>query len=159
MVIIYLYAFDLGMSSPGMTIFDLKTHEPIMITSIKTNDKETHGQRLFAIKMHFAKSIKKYPPSEIAIERGFSQHNTSTQVTFRVHGVVNEMFKSIPQFYYPPTTVKKSILTGNATKEAIRKEIEKKYPDIKFKNEDESDSFAVGLCHLIKKHEMKWEKV
>ena len=156
MVIIYLYAFDLGMSSPGMTIFDLKTHEPIMITSIKTNAKEEHGQRLFAIKMHFAKNIKKYPPSEIAIERGFSKHNIATQVTFRVHGVINEMFKDIPQFYYPPTTVKKSLLVGNATKEAIRKEIEKKYPKIKFNNEDESDSFAVGLCHLIEKHGMKW---
>lgn len=154
----YLYAFDLGMSSPALTIFNIDTHEPVMVTSIQTNDKDTHGKRLGEIREYFLSFINEYTPYEIAIERGFSRFNTSTQVTFRVHGVINEAFKDCKQFYYPPKSVKESIVMGNSSKEVVRKAIEKRYTDMEFTNEDESDSFAVGVTHLIKCHGMKWEK-
>ena len=162
------------MECTGLTIFNIDTYEPMHITSIKTKDKDTHGKRLNQIKIEIQKLLDKYPPYEIAIERGFSRFNTSTQVVYRVHGVINEMFKDYKQVYYPPKKVKEAITKGDATKKQVREEIRKHYPDIEFskievkdkktkeirieENEDESDSFAVGLTHLINECGMQWIK-
>lgn len=154
----YLYAFDLSMDCSGITIFNLETLQPTYIGSIKTNDKQTHGQRLKYIEDKIIELTGDYPPDSIAIERGFSRFNISTQVIYRVHGIVNKYFYNVKQVYYPPKSVKESILKGNATKKQVRSEIEKVYPDVVFQNEDESDSFAVGLTHMIKTGKLKWHK-
>ena len=75
-----------------------------------------------------------------------------------MHGICNELFYNYPQYYYPPTTVKATIYKGNATKKQIRMIIEKLYPEVNFKNEDESDAFAVGLTYLIKECNIKLGK-
>ncbi|AJA41376.1 crossover junction endodeoxyribonuclease RuvC [Geobacillus virus E3] len=154
----YLWAFDLSMSNTGIAIFDLHTYEPIHITSIKTNDKHSHGKRLYHIAKEIHSLRNQYPAGLVVIERGFSKHNISTQVTYRVHGVVNYLFHDVEQIYYPPKTVKEAIIRGDATKKFVRQIIESHYPNVKFKNEDESDAFAVGLCWLIKNEKIKWEK-
>lgn len=151
----YLYAFDLSMSCTGIAIFDLDTYKPVHISSIKTNNKDTYGVRLHVIREYIKGLIKQYPPYEIAIERGFSRHNTATQVLYRVHGVTNELLKDYKQYYYAPKTVKSTIVSGDATKKRIQDYIKKKFPEIEFNNEDESDAFAVGLTHLKKKYELK----
>ncbi len=151
----YLYAFDLSMSCTGIAIFDLDTYKPVHISSIKTNNKDTYGVRLHVIREYIKGLIKQYPPYEVAIERGFSRFNNSTQVTYRVHGVINELLKDYEQCYYPPKDVKATILNGNASKKQVQEKIKKLYPEIKFNNEDESDAFAVGLTHLKKKYELK----
>lgn len=154
----YLWAFDLSMSNTGIVIFDLHTYQPVHIASIKTNDKHSHGKRLYHIAKEIHRLKEKYPVSIVAIERGFSRHNTSTQVTYRVHGLINYLFHETEQIYYPPKTVKEVIVRGDATKEFVRQIIESHYPSVKFENEDESDAFAVGLCWLIKNGKIKWEK-
>lgn len=152
----YLHAFDLAMGCTGVVIFDLDTLKPIHICSIETNDKHTHGKRLY----HIAKEIhtlrEKYPPSTIAIERGFGRFNTSTQVIYRVHGVLNYLYHDIDQIYYPPKTVKEAIRRGDASKKEIQEVISLKYPDVTFQNEDESDAFAVGITYLIKNKLLNW---
>ena len=146
------------MSNTGIAIFNIDTYKPILITSVKTNNKNTHGERLHNQRDYMERLIKIYPPHEVAIERGFSHMNTTTQVIYRVHGVTNELFYKYPQFYYPPATVKKIIgKNGRAKKEVIQKNILKKYPDMNFNNNDESDAVAIALTHLIKKHNMKWD--
>ena len=101
--------------------------------------------------------IAQYPPHEVAIEQGFTMHNKSTQIIYRVHGVCNELFHEYEQFYYAPTTVKKLVgKHGQAKKDVVQQFILKKYPDIEFKNEDESDSVGVLISHLITKYKMKW---
>ena len=101
--------------------------------------------------------IAKHPPHEVAIEQGFTMHNKSTQIIYRVHGVCNELFHEYLQFYYAPTTVKKLISgNGRSSKEVLQASILKKYPNVEFKNTDESDAFAVGLTYLIKKHKLQW---
>lgn len=146
------------MSNTGIAIFDTDTYEPIFITSIATNSKEEYGDRLHTQRNFMEELIHKFPPYEVAIEKGFTMHNTSTQVIYRIHGVTQELFHEYPQFYYAPTTVKK-IITGNgkANKELVQTYILKKYPDIEFKNEDQSDATGVAITHLIKKHKMKWD--
>lgn len=153
----YLYGLDLSMANTGIAIFDIDTYEPIVITSIATKDKDEHGDRLHTQREYMKDLISKYPPYEVAIEKGFTMHNTSTQVIYRVHGVAQELFHEYPQTYYAPTTVKK-LITGNgkANKDIVQKYILKEYPYIEFENTDESDAVAIGLSHLIKKHKLKW---
>jgi Holliday junction resolvasome RuvABC endonuclease subunit len=146
------------MENTGVTIFDLNTYEPIHISSIPTNKKHTHGKRLYIIAQELISLKDKYPPSVVAIERGFSRFNTSTQVIYRVHGLINYLFYELEQVYYPPKKIKEAIIRGDASKKLVRQVIEKKYPDVKFDDEDQSDSFAIGLTYLIENNLIKWNK-
>lgn len=147
------------MECTGVTVFDLGTMLPIHIDSISTNSKYTHGKRLYEIAKFIHEIKERYPPESISIERGFTRHNTSTQVIYRVHGLVNYLFHDIEQYYYSPKEVKEVVDSGDATKRLVQEIIKYKFPQIKFKNEDESDSFAVGICHLTKTGKLKWEKL
>ena len=51
-----------------------------------------------------------------------------------------------------------AIFKGDATKKQVQEIILKKYADIKFSNEDESDAFAVGLTYFIKIGKIIWDK-
>ena len=100
----------------------------------------------------FIRLIKEYTPEIVLIEQGFTLFNTSTQAIFRVHGLVNYLFSQYEQIYYPATTIKKIIGgKGNMKKEEIQEVIYKKYPNVKFKNLDESDAFSIGEAYFIKK--------
>jgi Holliday junction resolvasome RuvABC endonuclease subunit len=146
------------MECSGATIFDLESLKPIYIGSVPTNQKHTHGKRLLKIENFMQELREKYPPKVVVIERGFSRFNTSTQVVYRVHGVVNKFFHDVEQVYYPPKTVKESIIRGDATKKLVQQKIAAVYPDVAFANEDESDSYAVALTYLIKNSYIVWEK-
>lgn len=149
------------MENTGVTIFDLNTFKPVLITSISTSHfkkSATHGQKLKYIEDELINISKDYHPKVICIERGFSRFNTSTQVIYRVHGVVNKLFHDYEQIYYPPKTVKEAICRGDATKKYVKETILKVFPGIEFNNEDESDSFAVALTYLIKNKYIEWDK-
>ena len=143
----YIYGLDLSMADTGIVIFD--DINPVYIDNIKTNKNESHGKRLKQIYDFILNLKKKYPPLVVCIERGFSRYNTSTAVLYRVHGIINMLFYDIEQIYYPPKKVKEIILRGNATKSEIMKKILQIYPDITFKNDNESDAFAVALTYLV----------
>lgn len=148
----FLYAIDPSMKCTGVELFDMETFEPIFNTSIQTKDKDTHGVRLGQIKKFLEDLMEEYPPKEVAIERGFSRFNNSTQVTYRVHGVINETFKHLDQKYYPSKKVKAAVATGNATKKVVRERISVVFPHIIFNNDDESDACATGITHLVEKY-------
>ena len=153
----YLYSLDISMKCTGICIFDIDTYKPILVTHIETEDKDTHGDRLHMQREFIRELMDKYPPHEVAIERGFSRFNNATQVIFRAHGVLNELLHKCLQVYYPPKTIKEVVgKNGNATKKVVQNNILKKYPEIEFANEDESDAVATGICHLVKKYKMKW---
>lgn len=160
----YIYGLDLSLANTGVTIYDLKSNEFVYIGSINT-DKIKKKKNLYhnALKLKYiydalSELKEKYPPKAVAIERGFSRYNNSTQVTFRVHGIANYIFYDVNQVYYPPKKVKEAIINGNATKKQVQKIIKEKYPQINFANEDESDSFAVLLTYLIKENLVTYEK-
>lgn len=144
----YIYGLDLSMHDTGVTVFD--NDKPVFIGSIPTRDKDSHGVRLKQIYEYLSKLKDEYPPAVVCMERAFSRFNTSTAVIYRVHGVVNMLFSDYEQIYYPPKTIKEVILKGNATKEEVKNEILKLFPDIQFTNDDESDSFAICLTYLKK---------
>lgn len=141
------------MSCSGITIYDLNKKDIVIIDSVKTKAKDTHGIRLNDQREFFKSYIAKYPPKEVAIESGFSRFNKSTQVIFRVHGVVNELFHKEKQFYYTPGAVKKTITgNGRSNKEDVSRVMSEKYPHLRFTNDDESDSCAVLITHIKKKY-------
>ena len=145
------------MESTGFCIFD-EDMKPVLIDSIPTKKSQSHGKRLKVIAVKMAELKTNYPTKTIVIERGFSRFNMATQVIYRVHGVCNLIFHDVEQIYYPPKTVKEAILGGNATKKQVQEEIKKRYPDLVFKNDDESDSVAVGITYFIKTGKLVWVK-
>jgi Holliday junction resolvasome RuvABC endonuclease subunit len=160
----YLWGLDLSLSCTGLTIYDLEAREFVYIGSFNTEKIKKkkdlyHNAIKIKHKYDWLNELKEqYPPRIIAIERGLSRFNTATQVIYRVHGMVNLMFWDIPQFYYPPKTVKEIIYKGTATKAEVQRVIRNNFVDVEFANEDESDSFAVALTYLIKEGLIEVEK-
>lgn len=163
----FLWGMDLSMKCTGITIYDLTDKKFVYVGSFNTEKiyatKLNKGLYLNGVKLkHIIDWVKvlmkQYPPTQVAIERGFSRFNTETQVVFRVHGAINCMLWQTPQVYYPPKTVKAMIYKGDATKKEVARVIQNNYIDVEFANEDESDSFAVALTYLIKEGLIEFEK-
>lgn len=144
----YIYGLDLSMSDTGVTIFD--GDKPVFIGSIATNPKKTHGERLKEIYDFLSLLKDKYTPDVVCIERGFNRFNKASEAVWKVAGIVNMLFYEVAQVYYSPTTVKATLVGGKASKEELENKILELYPDVKFRNNDESDSFAIVLTHLYK---------
>ena len=144
----YIYGLDLSMSDTGVTIFD--GDKPVFIGSIATNPKKTHGERLKEIYDFLSFLKDKYTPDVVCIERGFNRFNKSSEAVWKTHGIVNLLFYDKEIVYYSPTTVKATLVDGKASKEELENKILELYPDVKFRNNDESDSFAIVLTHLYK---------
>jgi Holliday junction resolvasome RuvABC endonuclease subunit len=153
----YIYAFDLSMSCSGISIFD-EIGNPVKICSVATNAKDSTGARLKSIATFILDLMEEYQANTIVLERAFSRFNNATAALYKVHGVVQLLFWDIPQVYYTPKDIKCTILKGNATKTQIQEKLRGKFPDISFTNEDESDSFSVGISYFIKNNLItKWK--
>jgi Holliday junction resolvasome RuvABC endonuclease subunit len=164
---VFLWALDISLKNTGLTIYNLETKDFVYIGSFNTEKiratKEYKGLYINGVKLKkivdwIKPLLKLYPPTQIAIERGFSRWNAETQTIFRAHGVINCLLWNIPQEYYPPKEVKAVIVHGDATKEDVANAINTKYNDIIFQNEDESDSFAIAITYLVENGLIEWEK-
>lgn len=146
----YIFAFDLAMSVTGITIFDNDANV-VLIASVDTKSEKSHQMKLNKIAKFLLDLKEKYPPERIIIERGFYRYAASTEAIYKVCGLVQYLFWEIPQIFYPPMTVKKVVGgKGNMKKEELREVIEKEYK-VSFENNDQSDSFAVGICYFKSK--------
>lgn len=162
----YIYGLDLSLSCTGVTIIERETLEVVYIGHIEPKGKSIdslakeykNNVKLLYHYQAINRLIEKYPPCEVAIERGFSRHNTTTQVLFRVHGVYNLAFANQPQVYYTPVAVKKAVYDATANKEEISEVLSRRFKR-KFKNMDESDSLAVAVCHMIECYDYPWKNV
>jgi Holliday junction resolvasome RuvABC endonuclease subunit len=151
----YIWALDLSLSNSGISIF---THDGkfVFISSVETNTKDETCVRLHKIGQRFLDLKKEYKPDKIIIEKGFHRFNVSTEQVYRVVGVVEYLFWDIDKIYYPATTVKKEVTgKGNSKKFEVEATIIKNFPNARFKNLDESDSFAVGLTYFYKEGILK----
>jgi Holliday junction resolvasome RuvABC endonuclease subunit len=146
----YIYGFDLSMSCTGISIFS-DDAKPVLVTSVDTKSEKEYQMKLKLIADKILEFKNKYPPEIITIEKGFFRFITSTEVVFRVHGLVQYLFWDTKQILYAPTTIKKSICGfGNATKDVVQARVREMFPEIIFKNNDESDSVAFIVCHFKK---------
>lgn len=146
----YVHSYDLALGTVGLSIFsdDGQWKET---TSIETDSKETHGIRLRFIGKVMLEYRKKYPCSLVIAEQGFSKFNASTQAIFKTVGVLQYLYCDVEQIFLPPATVKKIITgRGNAKKEEVKDIMLLTYPNLIFKNLDESDSLSVGEAYFIR---------
>lgn len=160
----FLYGLDLSLSNTGIAIIDLDTYNPILVDSVKTkqnkklNEQDDHKERLKVITDKFDELINTYPVSVVAIESPFVQHNKSTKAVMKVHGVTQRWFYDVSQHFYAPTTIKATICHGQAKKELLEEKLKSVYPNIEFKNNDESDALAIAITYLIKNKLIQWNK-
>lgn len=154
----YAYGFDLSLSCSGIAIIDIDSLEPRLITSIETDPKQNHGERLYEQYNFIGKVVNVFKPEKIYIEKGFSRHAVATQAIFKMVGCVNMLLKEYEPVYLAPTTVKKNITgNGRAKKDELREALESKFPNTTFKNEDESDALGVAITGLINDGLIEWD--
>lgn len=163
----YLYGLDISLKDTGVAIYNLHTKEFVYIGSFNTEKiyatKENKGLHLNALKLKhivdwMKEIIRKYPPDIVSIERMFSRFPMETQAIAKATGVIQCLLWNKPQHLYPPKSVKLAIIKGDASKELVKTEIQKRYPNLIMQNDDESDAVAVALCFLIEKGLIEWEK-
>jgi len=121
---------------------------------IKTNVKQSHGERLRVIRDSIQKVIKYQRITDVVKEKGFSRFPRETQALFKVHGVAEELFADFTVDEYAVTTIKKEVGgSGKSTKEEVALGVKQflKLPDeYKFTSDDASDAVGVALTHIIK---------
>ena len=145
----YIWALDLSLKCTGVAMFT-NDGKCVFITSIETHPEKSTQERLFEIGEQLLSLREKYSPMKIIIEQGFTRYNLSTQQLFRVHGLANYLLHDVEQIYYPSMTIKKIVVgKGNVEKEEARQIVLTKYPEMEFKNLDESDAFIIGLAYFI----------
>jgi Holliday junction resolvasome RuvABC endonuclease subunit len=152
----YIWGMDLSLSCTGISIFE-ENGNPIKTLSIPTSIKNgEHGRRLKIIADILLELRKQYPPNLIVLESGFSRHAVSTQVLFKLRGLVDYLFYDIKEVVYAPSSIKK-IITGNgrSDKSLVQQCILKKFPNMIFENEDESDATGAILCWFIENNLIK----
>lgn len=132
---------------------------------INTSNLKTDAERLVEIGKDINSLIKKYQPTEAAIEDLFFFKNFKTAITVaQARGVILYKIKKnkIPLFAYTPLQVKQALTGyGRAEKKQIQKMIKnilrlKRVP----KPDDAADAAAIAICHLNSrrmKHEI-WSK-
>jgi crossover junction endodeoxyribonuclease RuvC len=143
-----IIAFDLSMVCTGYSIF---RNDGLFIETghIDTNGKLSTPLRLRKISIEMNKLKKIFKPKLILIEKGFYRFAGSTEQIFRVHGITNLIFYNVPQVELHATSVRKLVTgKGNIKKEEMEIWIQEKYPNINFRNNDEVDSFALGMAYF-----------
>ena len=169
----FLFGLDISLKNTGVSIFDLEAKEFVYIGSFSTenirNTKEYKGKELTALKLHklgewFDNLIEEYPPyfasieQMVKVEREYGVNINEIKGIAKATGIIQEIIWNVPQEFHYPSEVKLAIVKGNASKEVVQNEILRRYPNLIFKNFDESDSCAVALTQLIKVGIVEWEK-
>jgi Holliday junction resolvasome RuvABC endonuclease subunit len=152
----YIYGLDLSLSCTGISIFK-ENGTPVKTLSIPTSSKDgEHGKRLKIIADVLLDLRKQYPVSLIVLESGFSRHALSTQILFKLRGLVDYLFYDVKEVAYAPSSIKKIIAgSGKADKSLVQERILKRFPNMIFENEDESDATGAIMCYFIENGTMK----
>ena len=146
----YLFGIDPSLSNTGISIFDLLAN-PIEILSIYTNNKKSRGCRLLEIYNKLNDLKNKYDPKIIVCENSFFRFNKASEAVWEVRGIIELIFNDCEIIFYAPTSIKKAITgNGKSSKEELQSFILNKYNGIEFSNQDESDSYAIGLSWFYK---------
>lgn len=147
----YVYGLDISLNRTGVAVFT-NNEKLVECFSIDTTKEKDLRGKLVLIANSYLEIIKKYPPSTVVMEQGFTKYNTSTQMIFRCFGITNYIFAEYEQITIPSSTIKKIITGhGNSKKEAVRDCVSKIYPEIEISNLDESDAIAAGVAYFRKR--------
>lgn len=111
---------DHSMSSTGIAVIAMTDEElPILLEGIevRTSPKDSYGERLEQIYDEFVRMVEKYDPDHIVREQSISVwgRNNSTQVIFRVVGVLDLAYEKVRGGDFPTIPIKqvKKLITGD----------------------------------------------
>ncbi|MEG8947999.1 crossover junction endodeoxyribonuclease RuvC [Rosettibacter firmus] len=148
---------DPGTIITGYGIIDFDKNEINYIASgiIQIPATNEFGPRLKIIYDELYKIIKKYKPSEFALETAFYGKNVQSALKIgyaRGVSLLVAVHNNLQIKEYSPREIKKSIVgKGSSSKEQVQYMIKKlcsiKKSKMKF---DESDAIAVAICHAFK---------
>jgi Holliday junction resolvasome RuvABC endonuclease subunit len=170
----YIYGLDISLKQTGVAIYDFDERKFVFIGSFNTEkiyatknfkDLDIHAIKLKQLTAWFREILKEFPPYIISAEgmidkqiNGRRMNPVATWTIAKATGVIQTMVWDKQQYFYKPKAVKAKIWHGDATKEEVASEILKRYPDLVFNNDDESDAVAVVLTFLIDHDLIEWEK-
>ena len=158
------YYIDASTTNMGIVLCCEDTKE-ILITSLsfkkyRNKDKQTalsHYHKLSCIHGILQAFTQDFPPSlHIVMEGIFIQprFKNSSEILLKLHGMLMTIFMGRNFSFIPPASVKKAITgRGDVPKSKVRETLEEKY-GTEFKNEDESDAFALLVSDFIQNHKM-----
>ncbi|MDH7604389.1 MAG: crossover junction endodeoxyribonuclease RuvC [Melioribacter sp.] len=148
---------DPGTITTGYGIIDFDKNEIVYIASgtIQIPITKDFGPRLEKIYDELYKIIKKYKPTEFALETAFYGKNVQSALKIgyaRGVSLLAAVHNKLHINEYSPREIKKSIVgKGSSSKEQVQYMIKKicsiKKSKMKF---DESDAIAVAVCHAFK---------
>ena len=150
-----ILGIDPGTATTGWAVVEEIKKNPQLIACgcVNTSKFKSDADRLVEIGKDIAFLIKKYKPSEAAIEDLFFFKNLKTAITVaQARGVILYEIKKngIPLFSYTPLQVKQALTGyGRADKKQIQ-EMVKNILKLKCvpKPDDAADAVAVAICHL-----------
>lgn len=157
-----LLALDLSLSSTGYAVIQWEDGCATVLevghidNKRKGRMKWSHGKRLLNIYEELSFVINSYPDIEQVVrEKSVSRFNRSTQVLFRVVGVVDLLLEEYGLQPSKEITISetKKVITGDgkAEKEAVATAVQQYLAEkVNFTNDDESDAVAVGVAYCIK---------
>lgn len=148
---------DPGTITTGYGIIDFNKNEISYVASgiIQIPTTKEFGPRLEKIYNELCVIIKKYKPTEFALETAFYGKNVQSALKIgyaRGVSLLAAVHNKIQVKEYSPREIKKSIVgKGSSSKEQVQYMIKKlcsiKKEKMKF---DESDAIAVAICHAFK---------
>lgn len=147
---------DVSSSRTGVIIYDKEKGDLLMddinLKNIKKppcmNQVDYEKIKMGLIKEYFDELKKEYEIKSVVMEGIFIQSKflKSSTMLLKIHGFLMGYFIDTPQYFIPPTVIKKTITgKGNAKKDEVRICLERKY-GVEFENEDISDAFALLVC-------------
>ena len=149
----YIISFDLSLNSTGYSVFTTRG-KFVKNGTIDTNHEKSIQLKLKIIGNEIIKIKKEYKPLFIIVEKGFSRFHDVTQKLFMVHGLIKYLFYDVEQIYITSKQVRKIICgNGNIKKEDFFIFIKENNKKIKFQNNDEADSYALGKAYFIQEKE------
>jgi crossover junction endodeoxyribonuclease RuvC len=119
---------------------------------VETRANTPLPDRLELIANELEKVIKKYLPSQLAIEEIFFMKNVKTGISVaHARGVAMLVAKraKLEIFEYKPNVIKLSVCGyGHATKDQMTKMVSLQVKNCNITQDDTIDAVAVALCHL-----------
>jgi crossover junction endodeoxyribonuclease RuvC len=150
-----IIAIDPGYDRMGVAVLEKKDGKEILVHSecVETSKKLIEQKRLHILGIAFESLLKKYKPSEVALEKLFFANNRTTGIgVAHVNGIIKYLSEkyTLPLSEYTPTEVKVAVTSsGRAEKRDVAFMVSKLLVlPPKKRLDDELDAIAVGLTHL-----------
>jgi len=144
---------DVGLKTTGFVVCKIAKDRVTLIKQgeIITSAKDNLPKRLNLIFKKLAKTIKKYQPQIIVLEKLYShyRHPTTLGVLAQVRGVIVLLssFYKLALYEYLPTEVKKAIVgRGNASTGQVKRMIENVFLKKKIKSNHVADAFSLVVA-------------